>query len=196
MRGRPNQSERLILDYARDKGEPIIDLQLDAKPLAAFARKRREAPVDLRGLAERMRAKGLLHTLERGRYLVNLDGLPSRRPLVETLDLLGEAVLRRLKDANHYLSWILRSWRHGLIDQQARTLVAVDRRKRDASAGPWRLRFITLSERHFFGWEEQHEGPTAIHLATVEKALLDSFYLPQHAAPFRVLLGMTPSLDQ
>jgi predicted transcriptional regulator of viral defense system len=188
-RGRPNKSEPQVVGYLREKGEPVLDLQLDAAPFAAWVREQGDSPVELRSAVKRLRNKGLLHTVQRGRYVVNLDAQPSRGPLLDELDPLGEAVLRRLDGMRHYVSFHSALWRHGLIDQQSRTLfVAVDGRKRDVKFAQWQVRFVTLNEEHFFGWDERELGPNVLRMATVEKALLDSLYLPRLAGRVPVVV--------
>lgn len=172
-RGRPNISEQLVLDYVECKPDRILDLQLDAGPLAEYARRQGQRPPRLPSVIQRMREKGRLHTLQRGRYLVCEEPSPQLR--LDALDPLADAILRRL-NVDYYISWHSALWHHGLIDQQSRSiLVAVTRRKRPARIRMWKVRFVTVAERKFFGRERIEDFDWPIWMATVEKALIDSF---------------------
>jgi predicted transcriptional regulator of viral defense system len=127
--------------------------------------------------------KQLAHPIQNGRWLVNLDRRPSTRPRLEALDPLAHATLRRLRHA-WYLSWHSALWHYGLIDQQAsRLYVAVTVRKRPARIGRSELRFVTVHPRKFFGWETIHDFSEPVQMATVEKALVDSW--TSRATPLR-----------
>ncbi len=172
-RGRPNISEQLVLDYVEHKPDRFLDLQLDAGPLAEYARRQGQRPPRLSGVIQRMRKKGRVHTLQRGRYLVYKKSRPQLQ--LDALDPVADAILRRL-NMDYYISWHSALWHHGLIDQQSRRiLVAVTRRKRSARIRMWEVRFVTVVKRKFFGCEQIEDFDWPIWMATVEKALIDSF---------------------
>lgn len=180
-RGRPNTAEPLFRAYMRQKSDPIFDLKLDSEPFKAFARDQQTTAPEMRHLLHRLSKKGVAHPLQWGRYLI--QERPTKTPQMDALDPLADALLRRL-DTDYYLSWHSALWHHGLIDQQSRKIfVAVKTRKRNASVGMWHVRFITVSERKFFGSEQVDELDWPVWMATPEKALLDSFDRPDLAAP-------------
>jgi len=135
-----------------------------------------------------MRKRGTLRTLQRGRYLVATDrdaGLS--RPRLDDLDPVADAVLRRL-ELDYYVSWHSALWHYGLIDQQSRRIyVAVTKRKRPVTLGLASVRFVTVAERKFFGRTRAEEFEWPVWMATVEKALIDSFDQPRLAAPVPVI---------
>lgn len=139
-------------------------------------------------LIRRLREQGLLHTIQRGRYLVNIEGRPSRRPRLDALDPLATAILARL-DIEYYLSWHSALWHYGLIDQQAsRLFVAVkEARKRAARVGIYDIRFVSLTAKRFFGFDVVDDFDVPLPMAQVEKAIIDSFDRPQLAAPVPVV---------
>jgi predicted transcriptional regulator of viral defense system len=155
-----------------------VDLRADSGALADFSAKPRDMLYELA-------RKGYVHRVQAGRYLISTQ--PSRRARLEALDPLAAVVLRRLSH-EWYLSWHSALWHYGLIDQQAsRLYVAVTARKRPARVGRSEVRFITVNERKFFGWETIEEFGQPTHMATVEKAIIDSFDQPRLAAPVSVI---------
>lgn len=170
-----SKRERKIIAHLKKEGRPWLDLQRDAEWLGKIT----DSPKDL---VHRMRGKGLLHTVQRGRYLLNLDESSSRSPRLRALEPLAKTVLERL-DVSYYLSWHSGLWHHGLIDQQSRRLyVAIRGRKRDAHFHPWEIKFVSVAERKFFGGEETTIAGTPVWVASVEKSIIDSFDQPHLAA--------------
>jgi predicted transcriptional regulator of viral defense system len=167
--------ELQVISHLKGEGRWWLDLQRDATWLDLIT----DSPKDL---VYRLRQKGVLHTVQRGRYVVNLDQSASRDPRLRALEPLAEAVLGRL-DVPYYLSWHSALWHHGLVDQQSRQLyVAVTVRKRSATFNPWRIRFVTVRQRKFFGAEKVVVAGMPVWIASVEKAIIDSFDQPQLAA--------------
>jgi predicted transcriptional regulator of viral defense system len=170
-----SKREAQVLDRLGREGRPFLDLRSDRPWLEQISD-------DPKFLVHRMRQKGLLHTVQRGRYVVNLQGDATATARLRSLEPLAEAVLGRL-DIPYYVSWHSALWHHGLIDQQSRRLyVAVTKRKRPASFSPWAVRFVTLQPRKFFGYETVSIGGATVSMATVEKAIIDSFDQPRLAA--------------
>lgn len=172
--------ERQLLDRLRDSERSFVDLQHDRPWLGDLS-------ADPVSLMYRMRKKGLAHQLQAGRYAINVHGEPSRFPILDSLEDLAPALLDRL-GRDYFLSWHSALWHHGLIDQQAqRLLVAVPKQKRDAHIGRLHVHFVRPAARKFFGWEVVEAGAVGLRVATIEKALLDSFDLPRYAAPVAIV---------
>jgi predicted transcriptional regulator of viral defense system len=132
------------MTWADKEGRMAVDLRADATQLATFSDKPRDMLYELA-------RKGHVHRVQAGRYLISKQA--SQRPRLEALDPLAAVVLRRLSH-EWYLSWHSALWHYGLIDQQAsRLYVAVTVRKRPARVGRSEVRFVTVNERKFFGWE-------------------------------------------
>jgi len=182
-RGRPRGSSlrTAVLEHLGAEGRTTLDLKRDRAWLE-------ELTPDPETLIRRLRERGLLHTVQRGRYLVNVDARPSRWPRLEALDPLATVILARL-DVEFCLSWHSALWHHGLIDQQASCLfVAVkEARKRPAKVGIYEIRFVTVTARRFFGCEFVEDFEVPVPIARVEKALVDSFDRPELAAPVPVI---------
>jgi predicted transcriptional regulator of viral defense system len=182
--GRPPGSgfERAVVDRLRVEDRTVLDLKLDGPWL-------RELVHNVPDALYQMRKRGTLRTLQRGRYVVAVDEDDRRRrhPRLDDVDPVADAVLRRL-DMDYYVSWHSALWHHGLIDQQSRRIyVAVTKRKRPVKFGLADVRFVTVAERKFFGRERVEDFEWPVWMATVEKALIDSFDQPRLAAPMPVI---------
>lgn len=180
-RGRPRTVQDAIHAVALRHGG-VVDVRKNREELERLA-----PGGDFVSAARRMRDAKVLHNLQQGRYLLNLDRTPSRFPRIQALDPLAGVVLGRLRIA-YYLSWHSALWHHGLVDQQpSRLYAAVRTRKRNARVGRYQLRFVTVNERKFFGWEDEPSFQPPVQIATVEKAILDSFDLPRLAISVPVI---------
>jgi len=161
----------------------VLDLQLDAGWLSSLAKNVPDA-------IYQMRKRGTANMLQRGRYLVatgSADEQRRRRPRLDSLDPVAEAVLRRL-ELDYYISWHSALWHYGLIDQQSRRIyAAVTRRKRSVSLGLASVKFVVVTERKFFGRVLVGDFEWPVWMASVEKALIDSFDRPDLAGPLPVV---------
>src|SRR4051794_21172519 len=108
-----SRQEAQVLDRLAHEGRSFLDLSHDRPWLEAISG-------EPKFLVHRMRQKGLLHTLQRGRYMVNLNGDSTTFARLPTLEPVAAAVLRL--GIPHYVSWHSALWHHGLIDQQSRRL--------------------------------------------------------------------------
>lgn len=181
MAGRPNRAESLVVDYVATKDDPVVDLVLERDELTRRAEAAGLADFSLEETLRRLARKHLAHRLQNGRYVVR--PAPARSPRLWSLDPVAEAVLRRL-DVDYFVSWHSALWHYRLIDQQSRTLtVAVTRRKRDAELGASRIHFVLLSPRKFFGYTTVTDLEWPVQMATVSRAIIDSFDHPEHVGP-------------
>jgi predicted transcriptional regulator of viral defense system len=191
-RGRPPGStfEQGVVEHLRREGRSVVDLRLDEAWLSTLARNVPEG-------IHRMRQHGTLRTLQRGRYVVATGaGAERSHPGLDDLDPVADAVLRRLH-IEYYISWHSALWHYGLIDQQSRRIyAAVTRRKRPVNLGLASIRFVAVTERKFFGRVRAEEFAWPVWMATVEKALIDSFDQPRLAAPMPVIANALRNAHQ
>lgn len=182
-RGRPPRSDKVaeVLEALRERDTRTIDLTLDRPWLTKITR----SPEDL---LLRMHRQGLVHRVQAGRYLANVDGRPSSRPRIDALDPMAALILARL-DVDYFLSWHSGLWHYGLLDQQAsRLFVALpEARKRQARVGIYDIRFVTLTRDRFFGATTIDDFDVPLQMAEAERALIDSFDRPALAAPVEVV---------
>lgn len=173
----PPTGEKL-LNTLKKQGRQQIDLKTDRELLERISSKPRWLLSDLH-------RRGYAHPIQRGRYVIH--DTPSLAPAIVSLDPLAALLLRRL-DEPYYVSWHSALWHHGLIEQQSGELfVAVTFRKRPAQVGPLRIRFVTVRKRKFFDWSAVGSGEGTFSVASVEKALIDSFDRPALVGPFAIV---------
>jgi predicted transcriptional regulator of viral defense system len=173
-------TERRLLEGLRRRERSFVDLRRDREWLADLS-------ADPVSLMYRMRKKGLAHQLQAGRYAINVRGEPSPFPILTSLDELAPALMDRL-GGDYFLSWQSGLWYHGLIDQQSQRLfVAVRKQKRPARIGRLQVRFVRIAAHKFFGFEAVPAEGTQLRVASLEKTILDSFDLPQYAAPMPLI---------
>jgi predicted transcriptional regulator of viral defense system len=181
MAGRPNLAESLVVDYATSKADPVLDLSIDRERLALQATQRGIKSFSLDDTLQRLLRKQQAHRVHNGRYIIRAR--PARSPRLWSLEPVAEAVLRRLA-ADYFVSWHSALWHYGLIDQQSRRVdVAVTRRKRDVRFGTSHVHFVLLNERRFFGHTTVVDLEWPVEMATVSRALIDSFDHPEYVGP-------------
>jgi predicted transcriptional regulator of viral defense system len=185
-RGRPNIAERLVLDYAAAKSDPVIDVTVDRPALERLGIEAGLSKMSVPDALKRLKQKNYAHRLQNGRYLIRSE--PTRSARLWSLDPVAEAIFKRLKH-DYYVSWHAALWHYGLIDQQSRLVsVAVRRRPRPVQFGAGTVRFVLVSERKFFGYHEVTDLEWPVQMATVSKALLDSFDRPDLVGPAPVVV--------
>ena len=179
QRGLP-LAERLLQRQQR-LGRPFVDLELDRAYL------KRLTP-HYYTLLSRMENENLAHRLQGGRYLLELSGYPAEAPLVRSLEQLAPALLQALGH-DYYLSWHTALYHYGLIEAQSSTVFAATaRKKRRAEFSGYKVEFVVVPESRMESGRTVvtgAEGP--INLATVERALVDSFDRPRYAGSFPVV---------
>jgi predicted transcriptional regulator of viral defense system len=172
-----------VREHLRGQGRSTLDLKTDWSWLRAITR-------DPHGLLGDMARRGVAHRIQRGRYVVNVEGAAaSDAPLLDALEPLADALLERL-GMPYYLSWHTALFHYGLLEQQSSTIFcAVPRRKRSAEFHGFAVRFVTLRHDRFFGIEPASGYGGTVRIATVEKALLDALERPGLTAPFPLVIG-------
>jgi predicted transcriptional regulator of viral defense system len=181
MAGRPNKAESFVIDYVASKDDPVLDLALERAELTTRAESAGLADFSLDETLRRLTRKHQAHRLQHGRYVIRPTA--ARSPRLWSLDPVADAVLRRLA-VDYFVSWHAALWHYGLIDQQSRTVtVAVVRRKRDVQLGASRIHFVRLSPRKFFGYKTIDDLEWPVQMATVSRAIIDSFDHPEYVGP-------------
>lgn len=118
-------------------------------------------------IVQRMRAKGLVESVERGKYVP-----------VEDLDSLDIYEIATNLTGPSYLAFWSALHFHHMTDQVPRKVfLATTRRKRDTTIRGQMIVFVTLTPRMFFGYERI--GPTLI--SDREKTVIDSLRHPDHS---------------
>jgi predicted transcriptional regulator of viral defense system len=99
-------------------------------------------------------------------YITNLEsrGFAGASVLVIAQAILDES----------YVSFEAALQHHGVFDQHTRTVTSVCiKKKADKTIQGITYRFIKVSRKNFYGWEETQIEGRAVKMATLEKAILD-----------------------
>jgi len=129
----------------------------------------------------------LLHNLERKRWLERIDtglyqfvpaayGYPEKVPPVNAF-VVGAAFVEP-----YYFSFYTANSHYGFTTQMPFTLlIATIKKKGDVEWQGNTFKFVTLSERKFFGYRRVKVFDAEVNMADPEKSLVDSFDKPRYA---------------
>jgi predicted transcriptional regulator of viral defense system len=113
----------------------------------------------------RMLKKGYIHKVEKGKYSLYQD------PFIVSTQLLYPS----------YISFLTALYLHAKTTQTINEIqVATSKRKREMSAFGMKIKFIKLEPKFMFGFKRVEKVNSYIFLADLEKAIIDSLYLPRY----------------
>ncbi|MBO3842957.1 MAG: hypothetical protein FGF48_11185, partial [Candidatus Brockarchaeota archaeon] len=113
----------------------------------------------------RMVKRRLVNKVERGRFTVYDD------PFLVSTQLTYPS----------YISFLSALFLHGKTTQTINEiLVATPKRKKSLQSFGMKIRFVKLNPRLIFGFKKVKKGNSFIFLAELEKAIVDSLYLPRY----------------
>lgn len=129
------------------------------------------------GVLRRLKRKGRIRNLEKGKYLL----VPARAGVEGSWSEAPQLLVRRLVDESYVGFWsALNHW--GLTEQVPRTVfVATTRPKKSVTFGPTMFQFVTLSSTKFFGWTPAKIAGGSFLVSDREKTLVDCLDLPEYA---------------
>jgi len=133
-------------------------------------------------LIARLRDKGLVDKVEKGKYL--LLGLEPERVLSNPLFIASHLV------APAYVSYWSALHFYGFTEQVPLTIfVAATKKKRPVSFRNFRFRFATIKTAKFFGYRRGLMGDLPVVVADEAKAIVDSLDLPDYAGGVAEVAG-------
>jgi len=113
----------------------------------------------------RMLKSNLLYRVERGKFTVYND------PFLVSTQLIYPS----------YISFFTALFLHGKTMQTVNEIfVASSKRRRGLESFGMKIKFVKLGPEFMFGFEKVEKGRSFIFLAELEKAILDSLYLPRY----------------
>lgn len=113
----------------------------------------------------RMLKKGLINKIERGKFAIYED------PFMVSTQLVYLS----------YISFLTAFFLHGRTTQTINEiLVATSKRKRVTESFGMKVRFVKLDPKFMFGFKKVRKGDSYLFLAELEKAIIDSLYLPRY----------------
>jgi predicted transcriptional regulator of viral defense system len=165
-----SESESRLLSGLAAADHSIFSLQ-DAQLLAAGT-----GCANVARMLHRLAAKGWLQRLERGKYrLIPLEAGPNAQWASHEY-LVAAALVRP-----YYLAYGTALHYCGYTDRQPRPVwIATTRRKRPTTIDGVAYRFVTLTERKFFGYTSVQLLQRPVSVAEREKAIVDGFDHPEY----------------
>ncbi|HYB92609.1 MAG TPA: transcriptional regulator [archaeon] len=124
----------------------------------------------------RLKAKGRIEEIERGKYLL----IPSKAGYEGKWSEIPFLIVPNIVDEYYISFWsALNFWR--MTEQVPHTVfVVITKRKRDVEYGPTTFKFVTLSKKKFFGFTEETIAGGKFNIATKEKTIVDCLAFPKY----------------
>jgi len=141
----------------------------------------------------RLRKKGRIEGIERGKYLLVPARAGYRGRWAEMPFLIASHMVEP------YYIGFASALNHWNMTEQIpeRTYVATTKRKKDAGHGPLRFAFVTLADSRFFGIVEEAVDGGRVRISDREKTIIDGLLHPQYCGGLdEVAKGMWESQDE
>ncbi len=131
----------------------------------------------VRNVLYRLRKKGRIEEIEKGKYLL----VPARAGYKAEWSEVPFLLVPHLID-NYYLAFwsALNYW--GMTEQSPRSVfVATTKRKRDLTYGDTKFEFVTLAKKKFFGFVEEKTNGGKFNISSREKTVVDCLLYPKYS---------------
>ena len=124
----------------------------------------------------RLKAKGFLIKLEKGKY-----ALPNQNPLIVASNIVFPS----------YISFSSAYYFYASTTQIPATIFVVTiKQKKEIFYEGSSFKFIKFSRKRFFGYRREILEGKTLFVAEIEKAILDSLFLPQYAPIFQTYFAL------
>ncbi len=139
----------------------------------------------VKGVLRRLKQKGRIQELEKGKYLL----IPARAGVEGAWSEVPYLIVPHLVKTHYIGFWTaLNYW--GMTEQVPRTIfVATLARKRNLRYGPNNFQFVTLSTKKFFGWIEEEMAGGSFKVSDREKTIVDCLGFPRYAGGMDQVIG-------
>jgi predicted transcriptional regulator of viral defense system len=130
----------------------------------------------IKNVLYRLRKKGRIEEIERGKYLL----VPAKAGYQGSWTEVPFLIVPSLINPYYIGFWsALNYW--SMTEQTPRTVFAVTtKRKRNLEYGPTKFEFVTLSRSRFFGFVEQEIAGSKFKVSSREKTVLDCLMYPRY----------------
>ncbi len=130
----------------------------------------------IKNILYRLRKKGRVEEIERGKYLL----VPAKAGYQGSWTEVPFLIVPSLVNPYYIGFWSALNYWH-MTEQAPRTVfVATTKRKRNLEYGPTKFEFITLSKDRFFGFMEQEIAGSKFKISSREKTVLDCLMYPRY----------------
>ncbi|MDE1764956.1 MAG: type IV toxin-antitoxin system AbiEi family antitoxin domain-containing protein [Thaumarchaeota archaeon] len=141
----------------------------------------------------RLRKKGRIEEIERGKYLL----IPAKAGYEGKWAEMPFVIASKIVDPYYIGFWsALNYW--GMTEQvPSMTFVVTTKRKRNLENGSFRFKFITLSKNKFFDMVEEEIGGEKFKVSSREKTIVDCLSYPKYCGGIdEVVKGMWEAQDE
>ncbi|MGI0087148.1 MAG: type IV toxin-antitoxin system AbiEi family antitoxin domain-containing protein [Nitrosotalea sp.] len=125
---------------------------------------------------EGLKKKKRVQQIEKGKYLL----VPARAGVQGYWAEEAWVVVAHLIDVYYVGFWTAMNY-WAMTEQIPRTVfVVTTKRKRDLEFGGQKFKFVTLSQKKFFGYVQERRGSTKFNISGREKTIVDGLMHPQY----------------
>lgn len=123
-----------------------------------------------------LKRKNRIQQIEKGKYLL----IPAKAGMEGHWAEEAWAVIPRLIDVYYVGFWTAMNY-WGMTEQIPRTVfIATTKRKRDFEFGNQKFKFVTLSNKKFFGYVKEKRGKDEFNISSLEKTVVDGLMHPEY----------------
>ena len=136
-----------------------------------------ESGPSVKNVLYRLKKKGRIDDLEKGKYLL----IPARAGYEGAWAELPLLLISHIVD-NYYVGFwsALNFWQ--MTEQVPRTIfVVTTKRRNDLDYGTSRFEFVTISRKKFFGIEEETVAGRTFNISSREKTIVDCLWYPKYS---------------
>jgi predicted transcriptional regulator of viral defense system len=174
--------DRIAYSQILEKNRGLFNYSLESRELESLG-------VNPKNFVARMKKRGLLESIQRGRYVTTLSPIKGYLPPRYHPELIPSILLSSLSTP-YYISWHSALSYYNLIESASNTTFAAVIKEKCSFKSPLgNVRFVCISSKKFFGYKDIKIDGYKILMATPAKAILDSFILPENSGSFSVLIS-------
>ena len=141
----------------------------------------------------RLRKKGRIEEIERGKYLL----IPTRAGIEGSWSEAYYIIVPQLVSPYYIAFWSALNYWEMTEQVPGVTFVATTKRKKNVNFGPTKFEFITLSNKKFFGIVEEKMSGGKFNISSKEKTIVDCLLYPKYCGGLdEVVKGIWESQDE
>lgn len=167
------------LTLGRNELRLLFTLEKENKSLFSIADVKRilkTSEASVWNVLYRLRRKGRVEKIERGKYLL----VPARAGYEASWSEMPLLLVPHLVDVYYVGFWTaLNYW--GMTEQVPRTVfVATTKRRKDVEYGSTKFEFVTLAKQRFFGFVQEEVAGGGFTISSREKTIVDCLLYPRY----------------
>lgn len=153
----------------------------------------RSTEASLKNVLYRLRRKGRIEEIERGKYLL----IPAKAGYEGKWAEMPFVIASKIVDPYYIGFWSALNYWDMTEQVPSVTFVVTTKRKRNLEYGPLRFKFVTLSKNKFFDVVEEEIGGEKFKVSSREKTIVDCLSYPKYCGGIdEVVKGIWESQDE